>query len=154
MGEGERTRGRTERSVGRGRWWASGSIFGLPAITLLLLVAPATQGAPVHSGKPTITLTAPYPGATSNTGSSTSQSGCALAKIAKSPSFSTTTGLGGFSLRSSSTSCSSLYDDFSSTTASLQVTVPISLYSGKDTVRVNWNFDVSRGAHLGALACS
>ncbi|MCI4330823.1 MAG: hypothetical protein L3K19_03110 [Thermoplasmata archaeon] len=114
-------------AVKPGRWVSATSTTAF-AVTLLLLVAPATLGA--HA----VVLTAPYSGAKTTSSESLSVSGCAHAGVPTRGYFHGSTGIGGLRVWSTSQSCSAGYGYGSTSSTSFISTVPVTLAHSKATV--------------------
>jgi hypothetical protein len=139
------------RPVARAPRW-TGLTLALAAIALVMVLAPAAQAASL-GGPATITIHAPYTGATSYQSTSTSSSGCGSGHVPRAPSFDATDGVASSSVRASAQACNPSAGDTGGAATFLEVMVPISVYNGNNWIHAKWTVKATVTAHVGAADC-
>ena len=134
------------RGVRIGRGGSIGLVVGgVAALMLLVPVASAT------------TIVAPFPGAVPAVFTLLQSGGCGTGKLVKAPTWSATSGGGGWSNSGSARSCAHSagsvgMDSFAVSEGEIDVGVPVKLTSGAHTIVVNWSITAAGAQtfHLGA----
>jgi hypothetical protein len=129
------------------KWMACGLLW----VALLLILAPAAQGA--NATTTARTIRAPFTGATFSPSIGTSSAGCGMGSVPVAPSFDPNTGRSVFSVKAHANACGGPFGDSGSAFAEVAVSVPITIHHGDTHVRARAVISASLASWIGSSSC-